>query len=68
MIFGSELSGAQIARELFMSPNTVHTHTKHVFTKVGVTSRRAAVLRAPGTRPDLARPAARPHPVSHIIG
>ncbi len=42
----SELSGPEIARELFISHNTLRTHTKHVFTKLGVTSRRAAVARA----------------------
>ncbi len=45
-LLGSELSGPQIARELFVSPHTVHTHTKHIFTKLDVTSRRSAVLRA----------------------
>jgi LuxR family maltose regulon positive regulatory protein len=45
-LLGSELSGPQIARELFVSHNTVRTHTKHIFTKLDVTSRRAAVLRA----------------------
>ncbi len=45
-LLGSELSGPQIARELFVSHNTVRTHTKHIFAKLDVTSRRAAVLRA----------------------
>ncbi|MET3421198.1 ATP/maltotriose-dependent transcriptional regulator MalT [Actinoplanes tereljensis] len=45
-LLDSELTGPQIARELFVSHNTVRTHTKHVFTKLGVTNRRAAVLRA----------------------
>ena len=45
-LLGSELSGPDIARALFISPNTVRTHTKHIFTKLGVTSRRAAVSRA----------------------
>ena len=45
-LLDSELSGPQIARELFVSHNTLRTHTKHIFTKLGVTSRRAAVLRA----------------------
>ena len=45
-LLDSELSGPQIARELFVSHNTVRTHTKHIFTKLDVTSRRAAVCRA----------------------
>ena len=32
----SELSGPEIARELFVSLNTVRTHTKSIFTKMGV--------------------------------
>jgi LuxR family transcriptional regulator, maltose regulon positive regulatory protein len=45
-LLDNELSGPEIARELFISPNTLRTHTKHFFTKLGVTSRRAAVARA----------------------
>lgn len=45
-LLDSELSGPQIARELFVSPNTLRTHTKHIFTKLDVTNRRAAVRRA----------------------
>ena len=44
-LLNSELTGPQIARELFVSPNTLRTHTKHIFTKLNVTSRRAAVHR-----------------------
>lgn len=42
----SELTGPEIARELFVSHNTLRTHTKHIFTKLDVTSRRAAVRSA----------------------
>ncbi len=45
-LLDSELSGPQIARELFVSHNTLRTHTKHIFTKLDVTNRRAAVRRA----------------------
>jgi LuxR family maltose regulon positive regulatory protein len=45
-LLDSELSGPEIARQLFVSPNTLRTHTKHIFTKLDVTSRRAAVRRA----------------------
>jgi LuxR family maltose regulon positive regulatory protein len=45
-LLDSELTGPEIARELFLSHNTVRTHTKHIFTKLDVTNRRAAVLRA----------------------
>jgi LuxR family maltose regulon positive regulatory protein len=45
-LLDSELTGPQIARALFVSHNTVRTHTRHIFTKLRVTTRRAAVLRA----------------------
>jgi ATP/maltotriose-dependent transcriptional regulator MalT len=45
-LLATELSGPEIARELFVSPNTLRTHTKHIFTKLGVNTRRAAVRRA----------------------
>ena len=42
----SELDGPDIARELVVSLNTLRTHTKNIYTKLGVTSRRAALRRA----------------------
>jgi LuxR family maltose regulon positive regulatory protein len=42
----SELSGPEIAGQLFVSLNTMRTHTKSIYTKLGVNSRRAAVRRA----------------------
>jgi TrwC relaxase/Bacterial regulatory proteins, luxR family len=40
------LSGPQIARQLFVSVNTLRTHTKRIFTKLDVNTRAAAVSRA----------------------
>jgi LuxR family maltose regulon positive regulatory protein len=45
-LLGSELSGPEIARELMVSPNTMNTHTKNIYSKLGVSNRRAAVRRA----------------------
>ena len=45
-LLGTELSGPEIARELVVSLNTVRTHTKNIYAKLGVNSRRAAVRRA----------------------
>jgi LuxR family transcriptional regulator, maltose regulon positive regulatory protein len=42
----SELSGPEIAGQLIVSLNTLRTHTKNIFKKLGVNSRRAAVRRA----------------------
>ncbi|MCU1450307.1 MAG: ATP-dependent transcriptional regulator, MalT-like, LuxR family [Acidimicrobiales bacterium] len=42
----SELDGPDIARELTVSLNTMRTHTKSIYAKLGVNSRRAAVRRA----------------------
>ena len=39
-----ELTGPEIARTVFVSHNTLRTHTKHIFTKLDVTSRRAAAF------------------------
>ena len=45
-LLDSELSGPQIAGELYVSLNTLRTHTKRIFTKLDVKSRAAAVRRA----------------------
>lgn len=45
-LLDSELSGPDIARRLFVSVNTFRTHTKHIYTKLDVQTRRAAVRRA----------------------
>ena len=42
----SDLSGPDIARELHVSLNTMRTHTKNIYTKLGATSRREAIRRA----------------------
>ncbi|MGN6576034.1 MAG: tetratricopeptide repeat protein [Nocardioides sp.] len=42
-LLASDLTGPEIARRLFVSVNTLRTHTKHIFTKLGVNTRRAAV-------------------------
>ncbi len=40
----SMMSNEQIARELFVSVNTVKVHLKSLYRKLGVTSRREAVI------------------------
>jgi LuxR family maltose regulon positive regulatory protein len=45
-LLGTDLSGPDIARELMVSLNTLRTHTKNIYDKLGVNSRRAAVHRA----------------------
>ena len=42
-LLGTDLSGPEIANELMVSLNTMRTHTKNIYAKLGVTSRRAAV-------------------------
>jgi LuxR family maltose regulon positive regulatory protein len=42
----SELTGPQIADQLYVSLNTLRTHTKRIFTKLDVKTRAAAVRRA----------------------
>jgi len=44
-LLGTELDGPAIARELMVSLNTMRTHTKNIYAKLAVTSRRAAVRR-----------------------
>jgi LuxR family maltose regulon positive regulatory protein len=44
-LLDSELTGPEIARRLYVSVNTLRTHTKRIFTKLDVTTRAAAVRR-----------------------
>ena len=48
-LLATDLTGPEIARQLFMSINTFRTHTRHIFTKLDVNTRRAAVLRGPSS-------------------
>lgn len=45
-LLATDRTGPDIARQLFMSVNTFRTHTRHIFTKLDVNTRRAAVGRA----------------------
>ena len=44
--FRTELSGPEIARELVVALSTIRTHTKSIYSKLGVNNRRGAVNRA----------------------
>jgi LuxR family transcriptional regulator, maltose regulon positive regulatory protein len=45
-LLATDLDGPAIAGQLMVSLNTMRTHTKSIYTKLGVNSRRAAVHRA----------------------
>ncbi|MDX6324427.1 MAG: hypothetical protein QOK15_781, partial [Nocardioidaceae bacterium] len=45
-LLATDLTGPEIAERLFVSVNTLRTHTRHIFTKLDVNTRRAAVRRA----------------------
>jgi LuxR family maltose regulon positive regulatory protein len=45
-LLDTELNGPEIATELFISLNTLRSHTKNIFAKLGANSRREAVGRA----------------------
>ncbi len=45
-LLDSDLTGPDIARQLYVSLNTLRTHTKRIFTKLDVNNRAAAVSRA----------------------
>jgi LuxR family maltose regulon positive regulatory protein len=45
-LLGTDLSGPEIAGALIVSLSTMRTHTRSIYTKLGVNSRRAAVRRA----------------------
>jgi hypothetical protein len=67
--------GPAIARELFVSVNTLRTHTKNIYAKLGLNSRQAAVRqaeelgllsRAGGRDSGTAAPAPVPGPLSLV--
>ena len=62
-LLGGDLGGPGIARRLSVSLNTVRTHTKNIYAKLGVTSRRDAVrqARALGLIPVVSDPAEENH-------
>ncbi len=45
-LLATDLDGPDIARELVVSLNTVRTHTKNIYAKLGANNRRAAISRA----------------------
>jgi len=45
-LLATDLSGPAIARQMFISINTLRTHTRSIYIKLDVSSRRAAVRRA----------------------
>ena len=45
-LLATDLDGPEIASQLMVSLNTMRTHTKSIYTKLGVNNRRAAVRRA----------------------
>jgi LuxR family transcriptional regulator, maltose regulon positive regulatory protein len=45
-LLGTDLSGPEMASHLMVSLNTLRTHTKNIYDKLGVNNRRAAVRRA----------------------
>jgi LuxR family transcriptional regulator, maltose regulon positive regulatory protein len=46
MYLATMLTNAEIAEQMFLSPNTIKVHLRHLYGKLGVTNRRAAVQRA----------------------
>jgi LuxR family maltose regulon positive regulatory protein len=45
-MLGGPLSERDIGRELYLSHNTVHSHTRSIYRKLGVSSRKQALLLA----------------------
>jgi LuxR family maltose regulon positive regulatory protein len=45
-LVATDVDGLDIARELTVSLSTMRTHTRSIFNKLGVSSRRAAVRQA----------------------
>jgi LuxR family maltose regulon positive regulatory protein len=48
-LLASDLSTREVAAELYLSPNTVRSHTRAIYRKFGVNSRADAVARALAT-------------------
>ena len=44
-LLGTDLDGPEIARQLVVSLSTLRTHTRSIYSKLGVNNRRAAVRR-----------------------
>ena len=66
-LLATDLDGPDIARELFVSLNTVRTHTKNIYAKLGVNSRRAAVPGPASSGCSSAPPAEDHHPAHHMM-
>ncbi len=62
-LLGTDLDGPEIARELIVSLNTVRTHTRNIYAKLGVNNRRAAVRRAR----ELGLPRTGSHPSRRVV-
>jgi LuxR family maltose regulon positive regulatory protein len=45
-LLATDLNGPEVARRLVVSVNTLRTHTRNIYAKLGVNSRRAAIRRA----------------------
>ena len=45
-LLATDLDGPDIARRMVVSLNTVRTHTKSIYAKLGANNRRAAIRRA----------------------
>ncbi len=45
-LLASDLSAREIGEQLFLSPNTIRSHTRTIYRKLGVHSRPDAVARA----------------------
>jgi LuxR family transcriptional regulator, maltose regulon positive regulatory protein len=64
-LLGTDLDGPEIARELVVSLNTVRSHTRNIYAKLGVNNRRAALRRAEEL--DLLAHARDRHPRSVVV-
>ena len=65
-LLDSELTGPEIARALFVSRNTLSSHTKHIFTKLGSPAG-GRQCSGPGNSTCCRRGLRGDHPVIHIV-